>query len=540
MSQLELKILTRCRRQRKRELVLSPLIVEAICLLTSLAWEKKSLKIRQAITMSLTDLGITASTMYHNYQDAIRGNIRPQCNWTRIQMATGSIRPARVPGTAPAEPIKPGWRSTLGFVSGAICIGFSAYQLYESGQNFFDLSDEGKARFIVITIRTSLLTLAMVPPVFRAGAANAKALWKLARGNPAQQKQAGIYTTARMKAAFFQPINVDGIELEVLAAQENGRPRRNAVDLTRLQDQKESKWKFLTSRKTFSAVMTLLSTALVAISIYEVVKNWSKYEAGHWLLVAQIVVQAFQVAAEVVAIFAVGNLAMVSAFAGPILIIAGLVLMLLAAKYLKVKPEPTDYEKWVKDTGRPFVEKNMPESPKTQLEWSLVQSQLPAEQEATVQLVGKNTSTSDKVELESISMRFFSGYPSSCLFKSSAKDRWKVAGSASDLSSLQVAGGVSDGSAINTIVNSDGMSQGSEADGTFQSAWMVKVSNPNKRLTLTVAPQASITLSLKGTVAIKGKDNEGEEYQFIISEAWVGEKGIIKDTVQEHLKLKKV
>lgn len=495
----------------------------------------KGLKIQTAIVQGATDLGINASTMYQNYQDAIRGGIEPQSNWMRIRMATGAQRPMNLP-PAPNPQVEAGWRSSLFFLSGAISIGFTAYGIYKAAENFYDLSPEGKARFIVSTIRSSLLSLAALPAVLRAGGANVKALWTLARNAIPRQPRAVIGAVARVGLGQ-NVINVRAIEIELEDFAQRGRPVPNNMP-----QPADPEYKFLSSRRIFGIILSLLTAALIVVSIYELANNWSKYESGQGLLVAQVVVQIFQVIAEVVAIYAINTLAIVTAVAIPLLIIAGIVLMILAAKYLKVKREPTDYETWVKNTGRPFVQ-TMPKPPKPLLTWSLAQAEVPAGKENTIQLIGKNTSN-EKAELDSVSMRFFAGSPHSCLFQSSSADGWKLAEPGKDLGMQQVACSLSGAgnTYLRSTVNLDGPSQGSQADGTFQSSWMVMISGSKdgERIPLSIEPQASLTLSLRGSVATKGSEGEGEEQQLIITEALLGETGTSGDIVREFLTLKKV
>ncbi|KAJ5273880.1 hypothetical protein N7478_009005 [Penicillium angulare] len=122
-----------------------------------------------------------------------------------------------------------------------------------------------------------------------------------------------------------------------------GNPDHGAL----LQVPKEDRpwWKKIWGPKGLHFFMFLTSVALVIITLVQLINNWESYQSGHWVLVAQIVVQALQAAADgLIFSGAQGTLGSISAFAVPVLAFVGLVLFLVSAFVLKAEREPTVYE----------------------------------------------------------------------------------------------------------------------------------------------------------------------------------------------------
>ena len=471
------------------------------------------------MVVGLGDTLLSAKSLISNWKAAVR-DIGPQQGlWQNAKIAADQSFP-KVPTTGPTA----GWKSSLIFLGGLVAVGGAAYDIYNATKEFSNLTPEGKVRSVLVCIRSCAQTLAMIPGIIRAGWPNMKVI-----GNWAGQRM-GLM--AQAGAAVEQQAMAEGLELEAFGPQ--GQPAvqnlQNNANIVAVQKTDWTWW----ARKGFHALMILISVALVILTTWELIKNWSNYESGQWILVAQVVVQCLQIVAELMILFEVaGVIGTISAFAGPFLAIAGLVLLILAAIFIKVKREPTIYEKWIPSTGKAFTNSTPPPIA-AKLLWSLSPQKLSSGQSGEILLVGRNTSNAE-VELFKVSTHFFTGQTSNSLFKSSASELWTVAKEPEKIQARQVA--VSPVGSASANLVPDGPPQGTEQDETFQRGWQLTVLGPLKdgkpQLALTISAGGSITIALKGTLGKKGSDGKDTEYHFLVEETFLGALGTVGDIVQE-------
>ena len=220
------------------------------------------------------------------------------------------------------------------------------------------------------------------------------------------------------------------VELEMAEAQERG-----AVE--NIQSEEKSKFsdpdaggnpkglgkKYNWKGNLFKIALVAIGAALVVFECFSIYRNWGNMDAvTASMSIANVVVQALSVLVEGIVLAAdigftiAGPLLTVCSFAGPVLAIVGVVIVLVMYIMAACQPPPlTPSENWMKDRGYKFVG-SLPDPEHTRLTWLIQPTKLqPSSDGQSLVIIGTNE-TSAKVELAQVSTSFTSGTSKSCLF----------------------------------------------------------------------------------------------------------------------------
>ncbi|KAF2124329.1 hypothetical protein P153DRAFT_435099 [Dothidotthia symphoricarpi CBS 119687] len=195
----------------------------------------------------------------------------------------------------------------------------------------------------------------------------------------------------------------------------------------------------------------------------------------------------------------------ICAWAGPIMIVIGIVVALVSWIVSLVRGPPlSPLETWIKKYGHTFVS-SLDTPPANRLEWSW--SRVGTNR---FDIVGKNTSKAT-VTISTIETNFTSGGSDGTLFKGVGP--FKQGTNAGDLDSVVMRNiGLASDSQIRLAVTSGSAQQGISATQSTVLQWLVKVDANGKDLA--VPADASVTLSLGGTF------NGSDKYSLIVTETF--------------------
>lgn len=173
----------------------------------------------------------------------------------------------------------------------------------------------------------------------------------------------------------------------------------------------------------FKIALVVLGAALVVAECVSIYKNWGHIDAvTAGMSIANVVVQALSVVVEGIVLVAeigfevASGLLTVCSFAGPILAIVGIILMIVLMIIAACQPRPlSPSEQWMEERGFKFVDA-LPDPPSTGCSWKIEPEKLdPNSSAQSLVMTGTNATTSN-VELKQVSTTFTSGTSTSSLF----------------------------------------------------------------------------------------------------------------------------
>ena len=174
----------------------------------------------------------------------------------------------------------------------------------------------------------------------------------------------------------------------------------------------------------FRIAMVIIVVAIVVASCFAIYQNWGSMEwADRIMGIANIAVQALSVVVDTVVLAAdigftvAGSVMTVCAWAGPILAIVGLVLMIVTMIIQATRERQlTDSEKWMEEHGIPFVQNKLKDPPASRLSWVIAPAKLnPKSDSQTLTITGTNASNA-AISIETVSTTITTGTSKSSLF----------------------------------------------------------------------------------------------------------------------------